>query len=256
MTPPFEYLELLITLRCNFFCKNCIRLCNSEDVTGLNYDSLDMRVGHVRKFINDVKAVHLRTAVKPVVHMIVITGGEPTLHPDIAMFANMINDELVSTGLANGLCINSNIMRKPAPEIERWVVNFTPVTKKHVVHTAVLLAPTIKPQFDPCGHYRKWRVEVSVHGYSLCCASGGYIRLFGLSHLYSQNLPDHPSKFEFIPQMNDVCQHCAFGGAPVQESEIGRPVSPVYAAEVEKNKGGVRITSILPEALDEPLVAR
>ena len=258
MTPelaPYEMLELLVTLRCNVTCKNCLRLCNSEDVTGMDYAGLDMTWRQVMHFIAQVEAVAARRLAlgrNPMVTpMVVITGGEPTLHPHIIEIARAVQELLVVPGLVGAMCINSNLLRRPPLEIAPWVVNFTPVAEKALAHSAVLLAPTTPPQFDPCRHYRKWRVECSAHGFSLCCSAGGYIRLFGLGHLYSPTLPDRPEEFSFLPRMNDVCQHCAFGGMPVAESLVGRPVDLVYAAAAELNRvapGSVRIAARLPEA--------
>ena len=258
MTPelaPYEMLELLVTLRCNVTCKNCLRLCNSEDVTGMDYSALDMTWRQIMHFVAQVEAVSARRLAQGrdriVTPMVVITGGEPTLHPQIGQIAHALDARLVKLGLAGGMCINSNLLRPPPPEIAAWVVNFTPVAEKAEAHSAVLLAPPAPPQFSSCQHYRKWRVECSAHGFSLCCSAGGYIRLFGLGHLYSATLPDRPEEFAFLPQMNDVCQHCAFGGMPVAESLVGRPVDLVYAAAAELNRvapGSVRIAARLPEA--------
>ena len=250
MTPPYEMIELLVTLRCNVSCPNCIRLCNTEAVTGLDYEGLDLTPGQVERFLQDVEAVGARTGARPVTGMVVLTGGEPTLHRDIIPIAQAVDRRLVQTGLAGGLMINSNLLRPPPPEIQPWVVNFTPLSQKAAVHSAVLLAPPDPPPvFDACRHYRKWRVEVSAHGYSLCCAAGGYLRLFGLTQLYSAVLPDRPEEFAFLPQMNDVCRHCAFGGPVQPESLVGRPVSPVYQAAAQ---AGRRVTCRLPEAETEP----
>lgn len=248
--PPYEYLELLVTLRCNLRCRNCIRLCNSEDVTGMDYAGLDMTMDQVRKVIEDVKNAERGTRsaeqpatcnlqpATPVVGCLVITGGEPTLHPQIVEIVALCERELVATGLAGRLVVNSNQLRPPPAAIARFVETYTRPEEKATAHCAVLKAPERPAKFAGCGHYRKWRVEASVHGYSLCCAAGGYMRLFGLRHLFQDTLPARPQDFGTIARMDEVCRHCAFGDRPVPESEAGRPVDEVYRRAAEVTKAG------------------
>ena len=35
-------IDIQITLRCNGGCKNCIKFCCMEEITGLNYDDTDL----------------------------------------------------------------------------------------------------------------------------------------------------------------------------------------------------------------------
>ena len=71
------------------------------------------------------------------------------------------------------------------------------------------------------------------------CAGDGYIRLFQLNHLVIDFFPRDYYDFP-LPRMDNVCQHCPFGTVPAKQRDVGRPVSPIYAAQFRTGeRGGV-----------------
>lgn len=241
MTPIFESLEVVITLRCNAACRNCIRLCNSRTTTGLDYADLDMTLADVDAICEDVRAVGEATG-RLVVGTLCITGGEPTLHPELlAIWAKCLS---VRQHVGE-LVLNTNRTRPVPAEIEPHVVHWWNLAEKSRLHQCALVSPTDPPPgfphqggrtWDTCRHYRRDRLVVTVHGYQLCCAAEGYTRLLNLPDLLVSKLP---ASLDGMPRPDPVCRHCAFG-APVAllERDWGRPVSPVFDAAARLNRKG------------------
>lgn len=221
-----EYLDLQITLRCNARCPNCIKLCNIAD-TGLDYSGADMTWEQVERFADQAAAADCW------IEHLVVTGGEPLLHPQVEQIVDLLDRRLVQTGRVLWLEVNSNLIVPAPPAIAKRVVNFSQPRDNPQIHDCVFVHPDDlgrpRPTFANCRHYRKWRIVANAYGYSLCCAADGYIRLFQLNHLVIDFFPRDYYDFP-LPRMDDVCQHCPFGtGSPAKQRDVGRPVSAIYA---------------------------
>lgn len=229
VTPIYESLEIVITLRCNARCRNCIRLCNSEDL-GLDYSGLDMTIENVTQALTEVAQL-FETHGRPVFDVVCITGGEPTLHPQLGEIWELCRQSLLGGwGMANTLVCNVNRTRPVPPEIEPQVVHWWSVGREKADnHIAMLVDPAERGEVitrASCRHYRRNRIVVTKQGWIRCCASEGYTRLAGAKGLILDHLP---ASIEDWPNMDRICAHCAFA-APTQvfERDVGRPVSDVF----------------------------
>lgn len=239
--PIFESLEIVITLRCNAACRNCIRLCNSTLTTGLDYSDMDMNLADVARIRDDIVGIESRTG-RQAFGIVCLTGGEPFMHPDLAKMVELLRPLSRCWG---DLVINSNRTLPIPDELEPYVVHWWGVDEKPRQHQCMLVSPSDPPlgyprqggrTWEQCQHYRKHRLVATLHGYQLCCAAEGYTRLLHLPELLVGRLPDSEGG---MPRPDQVCQHCAFG-APVAllERDYGRPVSPVFDAAALLNRHG------------------
>lgn len=244
MTPIYESLEIVITLRCNAHCWHCIRLCNRLDL-GLDYSDLDMTVEQVEHVLTDIAQLSERVG-RPVFDVVCITGGEPTLHPQLVEIWRLCSRSLLGRW-ANSLVCNVNRTRPVPLEIEPHVVHWWGVgEEKRLNHVASLVDPAEHGEAitrATCTHYRRDRIVVTSQGYTRCCASEGYVRLFCDQDLV---LPSLPASIDHWPNQDRICMHCAFA-APTQimERDVGGPVSRVFFEQAELNRAGRRIRSRL-----------
>jgi len=233
MKTKFEYLDLQITLRCNAACKNCIKFCGMQELTGLDYSHSDLTLDQVAQFAAEAAA----SGVK--IDNLVVTGGEPVLHAEIEQIVCLLDRELVTNGVANRLLVNTNRVLELPAVVRPYAINFSLPRDNPEIHHAVFVHPDDlggpRPTFAGCNHYRKWRVVRNYQGYSLCCAGDAYIRLFGLRHLVIDRFPESYDDFP-LARMDDVCQHCPFGSTPPLERDVGRPVSEIYARQFARNR--------------------
>jgi len=249
-------LDIIVTLRCNEKCPNCIEFCNRKADTGLNYADSDMTLEQIDHFIQEVIA----TGTKPFFNSILITGGEPMLHPAIEEIWRRLS-VLLTEGYCEKLNVNTNLTIPPSPVFGGNVINYSLPKNNAAIHRASLLHPL---EFGgqqrtraQCKHYRKDAWVLSYQGYSLCCAGDAYARLFGMSDLFADSLPASANKF---PNMDAICVQCPWSNddlVPLQ-SAIGSPVSQVYRAEASKNRLGNRITKrygTAPPAVALPKIA-
>ena len=237
-------LDLLITLRCNAKCWNCVELCNSEPRTGLNYDDSDMTLGQIDHFIDQVKEKG-RVAL---FDYLTVTGGEALLHPHVEEIVRRL-EPLLERGYVRKLCLNSNLILPSPPSLKKYIINFSQPKDNWKIHHAALLHPTDfggeTKTYATCVHYRKNMIVLSYQGYSLCCAGDAYIRLFGMEELIVDTIPMYGPP----AGMDRICEHCPFGNEErlPKERNVGLPVSAIYTAEAEKNKAGRRITKRFPK---------
>jgi hypothetical protein len=82
----FNRILLLVTLRCNFGCDNCVTNCNKKQAPSSEIMSLEK----IELFIRDT--IECNKKYKEVI----VSGGEPTLHPqfkEICLMLEKANDE-------------------------------------------------------------------------------------------------------------------------------------------------------------------
>ena len=237
-------LDICVTLRCNAYCKNCLRFCNLKDITGLDYSDSDMTMGQIDHFIDQMRALKGQFMLRS----LNLSGGEPLLHPQIVEIVERL-EVLRREGLVRSLTVNSNEV-VTAPEcLKTYIINYVKLKNRSRRHQVVLLHPgyfKVKKTYNECDHYRKSTWVLTYQGYSLCCAADGYIRLFGMDDLLFDHLP-----VEVSSEMDKVCQHCPFsvGERLPYEIEVGRPTSEIYLKEAEKNRQGRKIKGRFPERL-------
>jgi len=237
----YPVIDVQVALKCNWNCKNCIKFCGMEDITGLDYSTSFLSMEQVDKFINDMKMVYEHNN-KPgrFCCVVYLTGGEPLLHPELTKVFFKIKSELADTEIIDYLLINSNLVM-PAPDIlSEYIINFSNIKEKLEVHNAVFLHPDdynqARPTYRDCKHDRKDKVVYNYMGYNLCCAADGYIRLFNLKELIVPTLPDNINEFP-LDKMDSVCQHCPFGCENISfEKDVGRPISEIYLNAGRRNK--------------------
>ena len=240
-------LDLQITLRCNASCRNCIKFCNKESITGLDYSDSDMTLGQIDEVVRQIKSLQNTTMI----NCIVVTGGEPLLHPQIVEIMQKL-EELRTSGHVKVLWINSNLIIPAPPVLQQYIVNWSEPKdndKKHHVsflHPADFSTHHEKQTYQGCCHYRKPTLVLNYLGCSMCCAGDAYIRLFGLEDLLLDHIAEDET--EYTKNMDMICQHCPYGRddeLPL-ERDVGCPVSEIYLQEAAKNKNGRRITKRFP----------
>jgi hypothetical protein len=246
----YPIIDLAVTLRCNWKCRNCLRFCEMKDVTGLDYSDSDMTLGQIRNFISEVEALGQKKN-HVVFNVLQVSGGEPLLHPQIVEIVSLLREKLIDAKLATRMIVNSNLVLSAPKEVSPYIINYSTVQQKPQVHIAALLHPddagVPRPTFSSCRYHSKWRVVLTYQGFSICCDSDGYIRLFGENDLIVDHLPDDENGFP-LDKMDRVCQHCAFGytsGTEKLEKDVGRPISKIYTDAAQLNHGG-RITKVYP----------
>ena len=243
-------LDILVTLRCNAKCRNCIEFCNREQDTGLDYSDSDMTLAQIDNFVSQVR----EAAYKITFEHVYVTGGEPLLHPRIVEIVRRL-DPLRAAGYITELHVNSNMTLPVPKQIQKYVVNFTNVKDKAAKHQVVLLHPSEMSKFargrSRCTHYRKDTWTLSYLGFALCCAGDGYARLYGRGDMFLSHLPLSVREF---PAMDEICWNCPFSMEDKlpMESKAGAPVSKIYTTEADKNKAGRKIAVRYPELLKPP----
>lgn len=244
-------IDFCVTLRCNAKCPNCVEMCNTKNVTGLDYSDSDMTLGQIEYFINEVKLL----GRKNIGEGLGLTGGEPLLHPNIEEIVKKF-EELVSQGYFKFMVVSSNLTVPIPPYIKKYIVNSYMPKDNYKVHQCSLIHPKdfggIKQTYNNCHHHRKPRVVVTYQGVSLCCAADAYIRLFNMEDLILDHLPKSMDEFKSI-DMDKVCEHCPFGSENVLpfERDKGAPqknyqISNIYAQEAQKNILGRKISKRYP----------
>ena len=232
----YNSIDVQITLRCNARCPNCIKLCNSKRITGLNYSGMDMTGEHLTHFLADVVAIGGK-----VFDTVCVTGGEPLLHKNFSAYVRLLADTLLPRGLCNRLIVNTNQLLPAPPELESFMAPGSTPAQNPQIHNCAYLHPDDFPEPRPtyagCTHYRKHTLVYNVQGYSVCCAGDGYIRLFRLQkQLCVPRLPPRLEGFP-LPQMDLVCQHCPFGCKSERfERDLAMPLSAIYLKQGDKNK--------------------
>lgn len=174
-------MTILITLRCNARCLECNQYIDNRDWG----DSWDLDMEDIRRFIHECS--HHR------IEHIWISGGEPTLHPQLLSIWNAIK----CANISKELRLNSNGVIK-APEGIDSVEVVRPADKKHV------------PFYFPAGDRTGWCVSPAMCGFAFdksgwfACASGATIaRIHGVKGARSINEIESPRKW---------CWFCGLAG--------------------------------------------
>ena len=123
-------LDICVTLRCNAYCKNCLRFCNLKDITGLDYSDSDMTMGQIDYFIDQMRALKGQFMLRS----LNLSGGEPLLHPQIVEIVERL-EVLRREGLVRSLTVNSNEV-VTAPEcLKTYIINYVKL-KEQITKTS------------------------------------------------------------------------------------------------------------------------
>ena len=187
--------ELNITLKCNYTCANCNRMCD------IFRDREEfMSVEQVKRFIEQIKASGGIGKLK-------VIGGEPLLHPNFVEIYNLLADAQVE-GFIKTLKVDTN-SSLPRPEglkscnSCRWLS--TKVPKK--VHYPYVWDPCDKGWecVGPCPGVGRCGISLDKYGYLPCSPAIMIVRLYGLTHLYKTEIPKQ------MWGMDEICKHCISG---------------------------------------------
>jgi organic radical activating enzyme len=234
-----NFVDVLVTLRCNAKCKNCVELCNKYDDTGLDYSNSDLTLKQIDYFIEDIKSFNRKNFTETVC----LTGGEALLHPNIEEIVFKL-ESLHNEGYFRNLYVASNLILEAPQSIKKYILNLSLPRDNPKIHQLALFHPKdyggSVQTYSNCKHHRKDRVVLSYQGYSKCCAADSYIRLFGYEDLIVDKLPKSLDDF---PNMDKICAHCPWGQEHLlpYERDIDYIVSDIYKEEANKNKLSKRI---------------
>ena len=244
----YRWLEVIITLRCNAMCMNCLRLCNAK-WSGMDYKGLDMSEGQFDRVLDDVLQL-AHSAGQPAFDVFSLTGGEPLLHPlcERFLWRAIHTLEAVAEPAVGQIVINTNNLIPAPPWAQPCVVHWGDVGyEKAMIHDAAFVDPTESGEVitrDSCTHFRKHPIVVTSQGYSRCCAADGYTRLFAADDLILDHLPERDEDW---PNMDRICAHCAFGASTRhKEYDVGMPISPIYREQARLNLEGRKVLKVLP----------
>lgn len=234
----YPCIDVLLTLRCNATCPNCVRGCNAADVTGLAWDtSSDMSEGQMLALIADLRSIQFLTG-QPATCQLNLSGGEPTLHPRLAEFVRLL-EPLLQDNVIGRLTIGTNGLIPPPPGCDQYAMTATPLAEKHRHHYAIYNSPwpaLRDVSWHSCIMPHRFVPVVSRYGCSLCCYGDHLVRLFRREDLLLRTLPHDVSKFA-LTSYKEICRRCVFSQPdPSMESVIGRPVAPIFLAEALINR--------------------
>lgn len=211
---------LNVTKRCNLRCPDCNQLCNLFP----NRDE-DMSVDQVKRFIAQAKGV-------PMGH-ILVSGGEPLLHPQITE----ILDLLLESKLA-GVKVNTSGVINLTPWSGRpikWLANL-PTRKKHI--SFMQAAVDHGTPWVCCRSHVLCGFNLDCYGYTPCAPGATIIRAFGLEHLYRDELPTE------VWGMEELCKYCGHGLVGLKDRPLSMAGNDVPSASWSKTlagyNGGIR----------------
>lgn len=216
----------------------------------MGYLDPDMTQDEFDLVVDDIVKLH-RSTGKPAFRTVSLTGGEPFLHPSIEKWAHTVQERLLGPGIISCFHINTNATCPIPPALLPCSKTFVTVgEQKARCHVAMFDDPAERGESltrDKCHHYRKHRLVANRYGYTRCCAGEGYVRLFAAEHLI---LPFLPASMQDWPNMDEICQHCAFASPTHRyERDVGRPVSAVYEQQAALNRAGRVIRARLGKKL-------
>lgn len=244
VNPPYGRLGVLITMRCNGHCRNCAKLCNLDELTGLSSQDADMDVGEIERVCEQIKNVAEHRGRDKLVQMICISGGEPTLHPLLPEFVEIFEKRLVKTKIAASVRVLTN-GSNPTHPCSKYFLVFTPLRYKRGCHTAFFTDPAAGKKsvtYACCRNHRRNLIQVSKWGWCRCCGSLGYIRMIGADNALVSTLPLHESEW---PGMDNVCAVCAFGNGGQLEKSLGQPFAERFIQEANLNRAGRQLRTRL-----------
>lgn len=212
-----DCVELQLTEDCNLKCFNCDRMCGKAPSTDM------MTLQQVKRFIEESKACEKKWI------RIAVSGGEPTLHPDIMEIVGLLLEyrnsclpkssfiQIVSNGYGDAREVLKRIESTFTQEVERSTVSNTFVRNnnkrnKIVLHSPINMAP-IDDETRKNADFRNgcWVTETSGlgltrYGYYGCSAGASIDRVFGYN-IGIKSLKDVCMN-RLVEQRKKLCRLC------------------------------------------------
>lgn len=186
-------IELNITMHCNIRCTNCNRMCN------LYPDRTEhMTVAQIEKFVQHAKDIGGIKRAK-------VVGGEPLVHPDFKEIYTVLG-EATEQRIISYVKIDTN-KTIPIPSLKPYqFVRWSGKHPKKKAHLPILWSPKDLGYHTsgPCQQISKCGFSLDKYGYLPCSLAIMITRLFGLTHLYRQEIPKQPWGLE------ELCPLCIF----------------------------------------------
>jgi hypothetical protein len=184
-------IEVNITLRCHAGCRFCNRCCNRYA-----YPDSDMNMEQMQKFLGEIVASKHRFG------HIALSGGEPTLHPNLCQFLEMcgklVNDKIVMQVI---VATNGSGGRKP-PFKASWI-SWKARYAEYKKHLPWPCSPSdLGIPWARCRQPMKCGASLDKWGYLPCPPAASLVRLLGRTDLYRKKLPLSPW------WEDDLCKHC------------------------------------------------
>ena len=208
--PKLDSIELDITLECNLHCHNCDRSCARAP------SSERMSVGQIEKFIRESVTLQRQW------DRIRITGGEPTLHPDILLIAGMLleyrgsySPKTIIQVVTNGygpevMGVLGELVKKESSQPNLIVNSY----KRNVnsYHSTVYMAPIDDSAYDGSDFGRgciipEWcGISLNRYGYYCCGVGANVARVHGYD-IGIKSLQD-VNEESLRKQMPTLCRVC------------------------------------------------
>jgi len=210
-------IELELTTDCNLKCFNCDKICGKAESTE------SMTVGQVKKFIAESRDCGKEWG------RIALTGGEPTLHPDIMEIVGLVLEyrnsclpkssfvQIVSNGYGQAEEVLNRIQSTYTQEVfpssvSNRLIRNNGKRNKVVLHSPVNMAPVDNECLKGCDFRNGcWVTEtaglgLTRHGYYFCGTGAAIDRVFG----YNIGIQDlrEVCMHRFIGQRSQLCRLC------------------------------------------------
>lgn len=216
-TTNMDSIELELTVDCNLKCFNCDKMCGKAESTEV------LTVEQVKKFIAESKACGKEWV------RIALTGGEPTLHPDIMEIVGLVLEyrntclpkrsfvQIVTNGYGQSEEVLKKIQSTYTQEVfpQRVFNQFVRNNGKRnkvVLHSPVNMAPVDNEALkdsdfrDGCWVTETAGLCLTRHGYYFCGTGAAIDRVFGYN-IGIQAL-NEVCMHKFIDQRSQLCRLC------------------------------------------------
>ena len=197
-------IEIDITYRCNLSCCNCNRSCSQAPSVE------QMTVQQIQMFIKDSVDNGIRWK------NIRLLGGEPTLHPDILIILQLLQEYIEQFSPDTSIHLVTNGFGKKVADILSKVPqtvkieNSAKESSEQFFHP-FNVAPNDRIEFkfadysNGCEQTAKWGIGLTPYGYYPCALAGGIDRIFGFD-LGRKKLPN--LKDSMVDQLQVFCKLC------------------------------------------------
>ena len=204
-----KWIEIDVTLECNWKCPYCVRLCNLKQ----NNPSSIMNLDDIKKITDEIKEIGENNF-----EHITLIGGEPTLNPYIIDICKYLKNNLDIKLEISTNSTNNSKYKKIIEEIGIKVYTFAGndnIKKKIKSHINFYVSPTENKQElrDDCG--LNCGINISKINNKLTysyCGNQKYLSiLLQKDYLLKNNLHDIYYGDEKIdPLTLEICKHCQF----------------------------------------------
>ncbi|MCX5706963.1 MAG: radical SAM protein [Candidatus Omnitrophica bacterium] len=214
----YNKIEINMTFDCNVKCINCSQSCRQAP------SSEQVSIEQIKKFIQESIQQERRW------ERIILTGGEPTLHPLLLdavsllldykrKYSNQTSIDVFTNGSGIGV---SRVLSKLPAEI---VVNNS--NKSSIVNMfyPINIAPVDLKEYEytdysnACGLAEKCGYGLNSYGYYFCGIAGGIDRVFGLD-IGRKEMPMIGDILK--EQRSQLCRYCGFFQRKYKHSNEGK----------------------------------